>query len=459
MTHDGSRGDAVVAGGFLVVAMLFGGGSALFPLYRLIVEVVAIIALGWFILRPWQLPTGRSAWTAIALILATFALLTIQLVPLPAATWQALPGRGIVAEAYAAIGTGSQAAPISLDPSATRDTIAFFIVPAVAFVASLRIGRDGQMKLLALIAAGGLLNGLLIVLQFQGMSSLTLFVTGSLPGVGLFANKNHSAMFLIISMPAVAYSVLTVWKGPPLKVRRWLGAASIGFMSLTVFGCLSRAGLAMLPVGLATSAMILAPRTLGRRQGIMVAGGVAAAGLLAAVVLPQTQAVARALERFDAGEDLRYQFWPTVLDAVRLFSPVGSGFGTFREVFAMMEPITILQSNYINHAHSDYLEIVLEGGLAALALVVAFFLWFAATAVARLWRCRWRSAGFVPIAIACAGMATLLLHSILDYPLRTLSLASIFAVYAAILALRPTALDLAEVTRYGREQHSGRLRR
>ncbi len=443
------RRDVWVAGGLLSVALLLGGGSLLFPIYRMVVEIVAVGALAWFCLRPWIAPPGLSARFAVALLVAIVFLIVLQLIPLPPSIWQALPGREVPTAVFTAVGEPDRWAPLSLTPSSTRDTLAFFLVPLAAFVAALRIGRPGQLLLLKIVAAVGLLNGLLVVLQFQGFSRLTFYMTGSLPGVGLFANKNHSAVFLVAAMPAAAFAVMT-WQRIEQRVRRWVGVALIGFLALTVFGCLSRAGLALMPFGILVSAMILFPRGAGSRATLIAFGISAAAVTLLVVVLPQTAVVGSALNRFDAASDLRYSFWPVVVQGVQDFFPAGTGLGSFKQIFASLEPLEIVQPRYINHAHSDYMELALETGLAGIVLILCFIVWFIVTAALRLRRCWWGRPGFAPIAIATAGITEFLLHSALDYPLRTLALAALTGVYCAILATPPTELDLQTPRRYRR---------
>lgn len=448
MMQAGGRGDAIAAGGLLVVALLLGGGSPLYPGLRLVVELAAVPVLAWFVWRPWQRPQGWPSRVAVALLVATMLLLVAQLVPLPATIWQALPGREQATAVYAAVGAGGQAAPFSLDPAATRACIAFFLVPLTMFVAALRSGADVRLLLLRLIAGFAVLNGLMVALQFQGLPWLSYFTTPTELGTGLFANKNHSAVFLVAAMPAVAWAIMDGRNSHSSTPHRWMAAAATGFIALAVFGCLSRAGLALLPIGLAVSGMILAPGRPDRREMTMIFGGLAATAVLLVVVLPQTAVVARAIERFDAGPDQRYEFWPVIVDTVPAYLPAGSGFGTFPEVFAAREPLNIVRPTYVNHAHSDYLEIAMEGGVVAIALLACFLAWFGVVAVIRLWACRWGSAGFAPVAIAVAGLLELLLHSILDYPLRTLSLASVAALYGAVLAATPSVLDLQPPRRY-----------
>lgn len=449
MTQAVGRGDAIAAGGLLVVTLLFGGGSRLFPTYRLVVELAAVLALAWFAWRSWQRPQGWPTWVAVALLTSTILMLLVQLIPLPSPVWQALPGREDAAAVYAAADASDRAAPLSLNPAGTRSSIAFFIVPFAMFVVALRSGADVRRLLLQLIAGFAILNGLLVVLQFQGFPWLTFYYTTSTrPGSGLFANKNHSAVFLVAAMPALAWTIKERWHSAPLATRRWIAAAATGFISLTVFGCLSRAGLALLPIGLLASGMILTSGRPTRRGMALTFGGLAAAAVLLVIVLPQTAVVGRALERFDAGSDLRYQFWPVVVDTTKAYLPFGSGFGTFPEVFAAREPLSIVRPTYVNHAHSDYMEIALEGGVPAIVILAGFLIWFCAVAALRLRACRWGSVGFAPVVIAVAGVLELILHSLLDYPLRTLALAGLAAMYCAVLAAPPSALDLEPPRRY-----------
>lgn len=448
MTQAGARGDAVAASGLLVIALLLGGGNWLFPMYRLVVEMAAVLVFAWFCLRSWRLPQNLSTWAAGALFVLAMFLLLAQLVPLPASVWHDLPGRGLALAVYTAVGDPDRAAPISLDPSATRDTIAFFLVPIAAFVVALRVGRMGQHRLLKVAAAFCLLNALLVIVQFQGFAWLTPYSSYGRPGTGLFANKNHCALFLVATMPTVVWAIMETQPRMTETTRRWAAVAVTGFLSLTVFGCLSRAGLALLPIGVAVSALVIAPHSLRGRQTAFALGGFAVTALLLVVVLPRTAVVAQALARFDAQSDLRYQFWPVVVEGIKSYFPIGSGFGTFRPVFAALEPLSIVKPTFVNNAHSDYLEIALEGGAAGIALIVGFIVWFVATAIARLWACRRGTTGFTPIVIAVAGIAELLLHSVVDYPLRTLALAAIAAIYCAILAMTPTTLDLQKLNCY-----------
>ena len=102
---------------------------------------------------------------------------------------------------------------------------------------------------------------------------------------------------------------------------------------------------------------------------------------------------------------------------IRIYFPAGSGFGGFDTIFRVHEPYALLKPTYFNHAHNDWLEILLDGGLpAALLLVVALGWWLRASIRV------WRASADSNMLLGRAGSAALLLiliASAVDYPART----------------------------------------
>jgi O-antigen ligase len=87
------------------------------------------------------------------------------------------------------------------------------------------------------------------------------------------------------------------------------------------------------------------------------------------------------------------------------------------------------------HAHNDYLEWALEGGMPAVLLVAGFLWWWAAAA-----RAAWSDQGDNLRRAATIASAAVLCHSAFDYPLRTTAIAAIFAFCVALMttAYRPS---------------------
>jgi O-antigen ligase len=87
-------------------------------------------------------------------------------------------------------------------------------------------------------------------------------------------------------------------------------------------------------------------------------------------------------------------------------------------MFRFYEPAAHLGPAYLNHAHNDLAEIVIEGGLLPLLLLVPFLAWIMVRG-ARLWFGRLESNEQLLGRIGSAAALLVLLSSLVDYPLRT----------------------------------------
>ncbi len=132
----------------------------------------------------------------------------------------------------------------------------------------------------------------------------------------------------------------------------------------------------------------------------------------------------------EVSERSREQMIATTLDATAHYWPMGTGLGTFREVYDDFEDGDAAGEFYVHHAHNDYLELVLEFGIFGLIGVLAFLAWW----LSRL-RAIWLAGGggpFVEAAMMASGV--ILLHSAWDYPLRTAALSTLLAVCCVIIS-------------------------
>jgi O-antigen ligase len=143
----------------------------------------------------------------------------------------------------------------------------------------------------------------------------------------------------------------------------------------------------------------------------------------------------RSLGRFaGVGSDPRWQFWSWSWPLVAVYFPAGSGIGSFPDVFRAAEHLDWVKPTYLNHAHNEYLEQLIEVGLAAPILwaLVAMML---AGPFRSAWRDRGRSGGRLALAGAAIVFLTLL-HSAFDYPLRRPAIAAVFVVALASVLRR-----------------------
>ena len=135
-----------------------------------------------------------------------------------------------------------------------------------------------------------------------------------------------------------------------------------------------------------------------------------------------------------SGPELRLALNPEVASAGLAFAPLGSGAGSFASVYQMFEPLQAMGPTFVNHAHDDFIETWLEAGAAGAGLIIAFLAWWVATT----WRVvQERRANGAALSLAGSlVVGQVLIHSLVDYPLRTPALITLFAFACGLI---PTA--------------------
>jgi O-antigen ligase len=120
----------------------------------------------------------------------------------------------------------------------------------------------------------------------------------------------------------------------------------------------------------------------------------------------------------------------TTVEIIKDSFPLGTGLGTFSTVYRRYEDPNVVTRQFANHAHNDYVEAVLELGLAGILLILGFMIWWARRSY-QAW-----SRDYQGVALARAGsvmIGIVLIHSIVDYPIRTAAIAAIFALACALM--------------------------
>ena len=423
--------------------MLFGGGARQGLWSDVVVQLAALPLLGWAIFRlaPAQL-TGSARW-GVVLLFAVLALPLVQLVPLPPPVWGALPGRGHIAAAYRAAGMALPWLPLSLDPGATWRNFLSLLPAAAIFLAMLSVGRTAQRAIVLILLAFAFINVPLDLLQVAGGNASPLrfyLITNEDRAVGLFANANHNAALLYCAIPfAAAWIAALVGDRSD---RRFIYLLLLVLLLISFFiglpATASRAGMALaFFAGLLCTALVW--RHIGGRFGRRALLYAAAVYLVALLTAFQFGFVglAQKSENADVMKDIRWPAARITMQAAREYFPVGSGLGTFVPVYQSHEPRTLVMQRWLNHAHDDWLELWLTGGVPAALLAAAFLVWFSAASYSLWRRHETTTHDGLDIALARAGsivILLLLLHSIVDYPLRTAAISVVFATSCALMA-------------------------
>ena len=425
---------------FLTMLFLTGGSPRADVQSLVFVRPVSVLVLG---IGLWWLTAQRLRQHRFhfAIAIACLLLALLHVVPLPPAIWQALPGRELATEVERAAGLSNQWRPITLTPGNGWNAVFAIFPPLATLVLACQLDANQRSRLLPVILIAGLASGVLGLLQATGAGGGALQpyrITNSGAATGLFANRNHQAFFLLCMFPMLAlYASGTATDAEQARLRAWLALLAGAIIIPLLFVTGSRAGLLLGLFAIATVPLIHAPPSFGptKRKGrkinlkcIFLAGAVVALGFVS-VLLSRAQAFER-LTSVSPGEELRFKMWGPIAEAAWRYFPVGSGNGSFVEVYQIFEPHDLLGKNYVNHAHNDLLEIWLTTGLPGVLIILVVMV-----AVARL---AWsafgpsphdkRALGFLRTGVTLMVLAAV--ASFFDYPLRTPSLAAFFVIAA-----------------------------
>lgn len=440
---------------FLVTLWLAGGASREAVAGQVVVRTAAWTAIVMVVLFA-RRPRVEEARGAAAFLSAAILLCAVQLIPLPPSVWQALPGRTLFANPLVSAPTLWR--PWSLVPGATINALFSLVTPLAVLLLMTAASQEHRRRLPTVIVIVIALSLLVGLFQFTGAGIVNPLVNGT-PGVvdGMLANRNHYALFLalgILITPACAFVDAT------RSQRR--APAALGFVVLLVLAILatgSRAGMVLGGVALvlgwvlARHGIAAALRRYPRWTMPLLGIGLVvmlAIFVLASVAADRAVSIDRLIDD-DAGQDMRSRGLPTVLTIIHNLFPLGSGMGSFDQIFRIYEPFTLLKPTYFNHAHNDFLEIVLTAGLPGLLLLAVAIGWWGWMSVAA-WRAGTGSDYLLP-KLGSAMLLLILIASMFDYPARTpliMAMVMIAAIWLGMARPRMSAPSEAPLPRPGR---------
>ncbi len=421
---------------FLALVFLMGGGSRADVQSQPIVRLFAIIVLAIWVFQI-RADDARKARHPLLFLAAAALAIGIQLVPLPPSVWADLPGRKLFADGLALADINLGWHPISLTPDNTLNSLLALLPPFAAAVGMAVLDRHRYPALVELLIGLILLSAVVAIIQISTSSLYLYRVTNEGSAVGLFANRNHQALLLAIAFPALACLATQPHADPNImRLRNWL-AAMVGVLivpMLLVTG--SRAGLLLGLLGGALAyAILLKSKNYSRRavrasrRGLLALLATMAVAAMATMFLARDKALQRLLVGPEQTE-ARTRNLDTYLQMAMDYMPFGTGFGAFDPVYRIYERYEVLDRTYLNHAHNDWAQLAIEGGVIGMLLGVAFLVWF----LLRSWRL-WSERESATLGRTGSAIVLLiLLASAVDYPLRTPIIATV-AVIACFLML------------------------
>lgn len=403
MTESAASTNVNYLGAAIVLALVMGGGTVAGLWTDSVAQVVLLLSVVPLLIGP-----GNRIDAPILSFVAFCAVaMLVQVVPLP----QEILARSRPAVFAPPPGEADGVAFISVLLTHTVGRIVYACVLFVLFIAMLKLKREQLYFLARFFFVGLVFNLALAFLQYSAASSIDLSAYAAYEmQAGVFANRNHLATLLFTAIPFCVFFIVED------RHRIWAGLGLAGVL-LILLATGSRAGAAIAVLAMLSSFIVLGFQKKTTWHVLLAVGvnlaflGFGVAGLVA--------------QRGAVPDAMRFEMARTTLSAIRENWLLGTGFGTFQQVYQVYESLSSIGPEFVNHAHNDYLEIVLEGGVLAIAALAIYLLMFAG----RLFLSRLD--GFQKAA--GLGIFFILLHSIVDYPLRTMAIGTVFVYLNAVL--------------------------
>ncbi len=426
----------------LALTVIFGGASAAgFVAHAWILAGAGLIAA--VTVGAWDTSRSQSSLvTLLGFLAALMGLGALQLLPLPSSFVLGLPGRETVAEGWRLLEIAPRSSPLSMAPGRTLGALGYLLIPLASVLVVYRLGwRRATVWIGWTIAGLGAASGLYGMAQvlIVGESELYLYehTSRGLP-VGFFANANHQASFLLMTLPFTAALIGDIRSG---GIDR--DAERARYIILATLGAVQLVG--VLAVGSVAGYLLLAPTLLfcflitgSRRRSFSGRTGfglvaIVVAGILLVATSPLLEGLGKT--SFSTEGTSRLGMARVTMEAIEDHIWLGSGLGTFEPVFKLYEDPASVSPTFANHAHNEYLQWTLEMGVPGLLLLGAFIAWW-------FWKFFWIWSAVKDDTARirrAASVATLIvmLHSAVDYPARTPAILALSCVCLAVMTLMP----------------------
>lgn len=428
------------------LSLVLGGGGTINPQTEMILEVLtALFLIPLAASANWQRglgPVQPSAWLLAGLVLV---IPIVQLVPLPAAIWQSLPGRAVEVQSLALIQADRSWMPLTMAPARTFASLLAMICAVLVLLQVSRLSLRGRNWLCATIVAGGIASLVLGVLQLSRTGGFTWSLYGEFSEgflVGFQANRNAEADILLIAMLAAGVLAASRASDGRKHALTWT-TFGVGLLALFVglFMTGSRTGIALSAVALLFVALMIWPLLKMRKPVLYGILGTALGLVTTGALLLQLPSIKKVVGRFTLTHEARWDLWADTWYAIKQVWPYGSGIGTIVPMLEAAERLDVVDTTRPVRAHNDWLEWTLEAGLPGM-IILGMILLLVGYLIVRALMSAYRHDASVArraqVLFACGLFTIEALHAIVDYPLRSMSIAALAAV-AMGFVLNPAA--------------------
>ena len=389
----------------------------------LVLETLAVLTV---FMALWGGISGKVAKSVLLFIGFTLALAIVYAIPLPPGFLAELtiPGREIYTEVHNwldAVGVESQASYLSIIPYKSTLALLSLLPPLAMFLAGISLSNSQVKKLVYILLIITVIQAVLGLIQYASGNPDYYFglVHGS-SAQGTYVNRDHFGALMEMTLPiAIGGMLFAIGRDQYSRDERITGRVfnrvmlfffvAILILLAAIFSK-SRAAVALIMFAVLLTTLVFARHVGGKKSAsLSVIFATISVGLASVVGLIPV------FNRFVSNnpiEDERWRILENSIVGIKQFFPIGSGPGTFQDVYRVFQPAE--QLYYINNVHNDYVELVFELGAVGLFIIIGFLVLYIANWV-RLRRVYiWDEIGFIQAA-AGIGILLILLHCTVDF--------------------------------------------
>ena len=407
-----------------ILATIAYGGTAEWAM-MLISPLIAILGCIWLV-HSWR----RSQFTV-----STNTILHPVIVLLAFAFFQLLPfGSSGVSGDLLSISASNA---LSVDPYSTRIFAARLAGYVIFFAAALTF-IDSEKRLRKLVAAIAIFGGAIAfagIIQWLASPDAIYGVRPTPQAIpfGPYVNRHHFASLMVLFS---GVTLAHIFGAAMKRERKLLMGISIVLMAVAVVLTGSRGGVLAYFAIFAVCVIALFQR---KENGVKLSVpiGIAAALVLTiglVVFLGGADPLLRGFGLQNSTEDIssgRLHFWSVAWQVFTANPILGAGLDAFGVAYTQFDTRNGIFRT--EQAHNDYLQMLADGGLVGFAIIC----WFVALVLRKGMSVISRGSNDfqrVTQVGAFAGAVGILVHSLVDFPLRTTSNAFFFLLVLAMLA-------------------------
>ncbi len=385
---------------FLIVFTPLAFGT-MEPWSYAVMEVLTATAFFSFAISIVQKKEDLYAVPGMVPLLLFLAYILFQLVPLPPFVVEFLsPGAFLIHEKAFALTETHAWMTLSVNHRAGLSEFFRYGTYVLFYLLTVQLlkEKDTLQAMVLFIAVFGGFLAFSSILQFYLTKDMALWFRYSPTNsiiVGPYVNHNHYAGLMEMIFPIVLAlfffyrprigktsffrGIAEMLSQEKANIHILIGSSAL-LILVSIFVSLSRGAMISTAFSLVLFFFLLLKRKISRGNTAMVVGLVVVASL--AIGWFGWDQILDRFAKIKTAQGVVYEarldFWKDSSNIIRDFKLTGSGLGTFIHIYPPYK--SLIDDLTLTHAHNDYIELLVEGGIISFSLITAFLVtWFRKT--------------------------------------------------------------------------------